>query len=80
MKINQAFKIRLTEYLTERNSTIFKFTKETGIGRSTIINLFEGNSKSPTLATLYQICDALEISIIDFLNCELFERENIDIE
>lgn len=80
MKINQAFKIRLTEYLSERNSSIFKFSKETGIGRSTIINLFEGNSKSPTLATLYQVCDALDISILDFLNCELFARENIDIE
>lgn len=80
MKINQAFKIRLTEYLSERNSSIFKFSKESGIGRSTIINLFEGNSKSPTLATLYQVCDALDISIYDFLNCELFARENIDIE
>lgn len=80
MKINQAFKIRLTEYLSERNSSIFKFAKESGIGRSTIINLFEGNSKSPTLATLYQVCDALDISIFDFLNCELFARENIDIE
>lgn len=80
MKINQAFKIRLTEYLSERNSSIFKFSKESGIGRSTIINLFEGNSKSPTLATLYQVCDALDISIYDFLDCELFARENIDIE
>lgn len=80
MKINEAFKERLEQYLTKRNSSIFKFTKEAGIGRSTIVNLFEGNSKSPTLATLYQVCDALDISIFEFLNCDLFLRENIDID
>lgn len=80
MKINEAFEERLEQYLTKRNSSIFKFTKEAGIGRSTIVNLFEGNSKSPTLATLYQVCDALDISIFEFLNCDLFLRENIDID
>lgn len=80
MKINEAFSARLEQYLTARNSSIFKFTKEAGIARSTIVNLFEGNSKSPTLATLYQVCDALQVSVFEFLNCELFRRENIDIE
>lgn len=80
MKICEAFKIRLEEYLSERNSSIFKFAKNAGIGRSTIVNLFEGNTKSPTLATLYQVCDALEISVFEFLDCDLFKRDNIDIE
>lgn len=36
------------------------------------MNLFEVNSKSPTLSTLLQISDTLDITTIEFLNGECF--------
>lgn len=80
MKISEAFKLRLQECLDERSTTLFKLCRENGIGRSTIINLYKGNSRSPKLATLYEICDALNISILEFLNSPLFSRENVELE
>lgn len=41
MKINEAFKERLEQHLTEHNSLVLKITREVGIGRLTIVNLFE---------------------------------------
>jgi transcriptional regulator with XRE-family HTH domain len=78
MKINEAFKIRLEQYLKERNLTIYKFAREGGIPRSTIVNAFRGTSKSPTLATIYQVANALGISALEFLDCDLFCDENVD--
>lgn len=80
MKINEAFKIRLQKFLDERSTTLFKFCRENGVGRSTIINLYSGNSKSPKLITLYEICDALNITVLDFLSSPLFSRENIKFQ
>lgn len=77
MKVNEAFELRLNEYLKKKNLSLYMFCKTSGICRSTIINICKGNTRSPTLGTLYDICDALEISIIEFLDCDLFVRENI---
>lgn len=80
MKLSEAFKIRLESILEERGETVYHFCKENGIGRSTIVNLMNGGTKSPTLSTIYQVSDALEISPIEFLSDPIFSKENIEIE
>ena len=78
MTLDKAFKLRLEHYLKDRNITIHKFVKDGAIARSTITNLLQGNSKSPTLTTLYQVANALDITVLEFLDCDLFRDENID--
>jgi len=78
MTLNEAFKLRLEQYLKEKKITLHKFVKDGAIARSTITNLLNGNSKSPTLATLYQVANGLGITLLEFLDCDLFRDENID--
>lgn len=78
MTLDKAFKLRLEQYLKEKNITIHKFVKDGAIARSTVTNLLNGNSKSPTLSTIYQVANALGVTVIEFLNCEFFRDENID--
>ena len=80
MKLSEAFKIRLEGILEERGETIYHFCKENGIGRSTIVNLMKGETKSPTLSTIYQVSDALDISPLEFLADEIFSKDNIEID
>jgi hypothetical protein len=39
-----------------------------------------GNSKSPTLKTIYQVARGLEISPLEFLDCDLFRNEELDFD
>lgn len=80
MKLCEAFASRLTELLAERNISLYKFCVNSGIGRSTLINLSKGDSKSPTLETVYQVFDALGITPQEFLSSELFNPDNIDLK
>ncbi len=80
MKLSEAFRIRLEGLLAERNETVYHFCKENGIGRSTIVNLMKGDTKSPTLSTIYQVSDALEISPLEFLSDTIFDKDNIEID
>ena len=80
MKLSDAFKQRLETYLKEKNLSIHKFAKDSCVARSTIVNLLTGNSKSPTLATLYQVADGLGVTVLEFLDCDLFRESNIEIE
>ena len=57
---------------------MYKFSKDGCVSRSTIMNLYRGISKSPTLTTLYQVANALGITVLEFLDCDLFQEENID--
>ncbi len=79
MKLCEAFATRLKELLSERNMSLYKFCVNSGIGRSTLVNLMKGESKSPTLETIYQVSDALGISPQEFLSSELFNPDNIDL-
>ena len=80
MKLNEAIKLRLEHYLSERKITTYKFLKDSGIPRSTITNLSSGHTKSPTVATIYQIVDGLGISILDFFDCDLLRETNIIVD
>jgi len=80
MKLNEALKLRLEQLLKERGISLYAFTKDNGIPRSTITNLANGHTKSPTLATIYQIADALGITVVEFLNCELLKDRNVQVE
>ena len=76
--INEAFKIRLEYFLREKNITLYKLCKESGVARSTITSILNGLAKSPTLATVYQVANGLDMTLIDFLDCDLFRDENVD--
>ncbi|MEG1706725.1 MAG: helix-turn-helix transcriptional regulator [Clostridia bacterium] len=80
MKLSEAFAIRLNELLSIKGESVYKFCKTNGIGRSTIVNLISGDTKSPTLSTIYQVSNALDISPLEFLNCNAFKREDIEYD
>ena len=37
-----------------------------------------GNTKSPTLAIVYQVADGFGLSILEFLDDEVFKRNDLD--
>lgn len=78
MKLCEAFASRLTELLAERNISLYKFCVNSGIGRSTLINLSKGDSKSPTLWELLRKNSFLPnclIPAISILNKKPFARK-----
>ena len=78
MTVNEAFKLRLEQYLFQRQISLYKFAKDGCIPRSTLTSIMRGYAKSATLATLYQVTNALGITVLEFLDCDLFKEENID--
>ena len=78
MTLGEAFTTRLTELLQERNISLHKFLKDSCIARSTIVNIMKGNTKCPTLTIIYQVADGFGISPLEFLNNEVFKREDLE--
>ena len=76
MTIGEATRKRILELCKDRGITLNKLAIISGITQSTLNNVISGRNNSVTVSTLKKVCDGLDITIIDFFNCELF----IDLE
>lgn len=56
---------RIEELMQERDWTIYRLGKETGLSQSTLAHVFRRDS-TPTIATLEMICNAFGISLSQF--------------
>ena len=75
MRLAIAIHTRILELAKENKLTIYALSKKSGVPRSTISTI--PLSKSIGTAIIYGICEGLEISIKDFFNSPLFDRENL---
>ena len=78
MTLGKAFSIRFNELLYKDGRTEYKFLKDNCIPRSTITNILNGKTKSPTLAIIYQVAYAFNITPIEFLTHPAFTCDNIE--
>ncbi len=78
MTLGEAFTIRLNELLKEKNISLHKFLKESCIARSTIVNIMKGNTKCPTLAIIYQVAGGFGMPPLEFLDNEVFKRDDLE--
>lgn len=69
---------RINELCRGKNMTINKLATISGITQSTLNSIMHGNSKRPTLATLYKLCIGLDITLSQFF--QDFEKSEIDID
>ena len=74
MNISESTKKRIIKLCETRGITINKLATMCGITQSTIQDIVYGKVKSPTVSTIKKICDALDMSISDFFDDDLFRN------
>lgn len=78
MKLNEAISARLTELLNERQMTQYQLYIRSGVPKSTIGNVINCSYDSVKLRIIHEMCQGLEISMIDFFNSPLFAETNLE--
>ncbi len=78
MTLGEAFSIRFNELLKPLNVSVYKFLKDNCIARSTVVNILNGNTKSPTLAIIYQVANAFGPTYLEFLDHPAFKGDDIE--
>ena len=80
MQIGEAVRLRILELCQERNLTVNRLSGMCGITQSTLNNIVSGRNNSATVSTIKKICDGLEIPILQFFDCPLFEELEQEIQ
>ncbi|MFD1899678.1 helix-turn-helix domain-containing protein [Enterococcus termitis] len=71
---------RIQEIANEKNLTINRIAVLANLKQSTVNSIYTGQSKNPTIKTIFSICKALDISITDFLNFPPYNTKSSEIE
>lgn len=72
MEIREAVAIRIKEICKEKEITMYKLSALSGVPHSTLLSIFNGDSKNPGIVTIKKLCDALEITLAEFFESEQF--------
>lgn len=80
MTIGNAVKERIIKLCQDRNITLNKLGTISGVTQSTINNITSGRNNSTTISTIKKLCDGLDITVIDFFNCDIFKALEQEIK
>ena len=76
MKLEEAITKRIYALCEERGITPNKLANLAGMPAGSLKSIFYGKGKNPGTRTLLDICDALDITLFDFFNDDLFKDKN----
>lgn len=76
MRLVDAVYLRISEYVKERKINMNALANLSGVPRTTIITMTR--SDTVKLSTIYGICEGFNISLQEFFNSPLFDKENIN--
>ena len=78
MQLNEAVSGRIKELCVKRNMTQYALSMKSGVPQSTLSTITNCTFESMKLRIIYEICEGLEISLKEFFDSPLFDRENLE--
>ena len=73
MRLYEAISIRIKEICTRDDITINALANKCGLPSSDIKNILYGKSTNPGVRIILNICNAVDMSLAEFFNAEVFK-------
>lgn len=80
MTVNDAVAKRIIELLTEKQMSQYRLEQLSGIQHGHMQWIMSGKSKTVTLSTVFRLANGFGMSVIEFLNNDIFLFENLEVE
>lgn len=80
MTVNDAVATRILQLLTQKNMTQYRLEQQSGIQRRHMQWILNRKSKSVTLSTVMTIANGFGMTVLEFLDDDLFLYKNLDVE
>ena len=79
MKSSTAIALRISKLLVKSGMSRYKLCRKIAISETTLKHILDEEYKSVNFDTLILLADGFDMTIQEFLNDDLFLRENLDI-
>jgi len=79
MKSSTAIALRVSKLLVKTGMTRYKLCRKIAITETTLKHILDEEYKSVNFDTLVLLADGFDMTVQEFLDDELFARENLDV-
>ena len=79
MTVNNAVAKRISALLKEKNITLYRLEQESGILHGSMQFIMNGRNKTVTLSTVMMIANGFHMSLIEFLDDDIFRSKDIEL-
>ena len=80
MTVNDAVAKRITQLLADKKMTQYRLEQQSGIQHGHMQWIMSGKSKTVTLSTVMMLANGFGMTVIEFLNDDMFLFENLNVE
>lgn len=80
MTVNDAVAKRIIELLKEKGMTQYRLEQTSGIQHGHMQWIMSGKSKTVTLSTVLRLANGFGMTVLEFLDNDLFLFENLEVE
>lgn len=80
MNISQAVALRIRELLQKQGLTQYKLEQKAGLSHDTVKSIMKGKAKGVNLKTLIILSEGFEMTVSEFLDCDLFAYGNLNTD
>lgn len=80
MTVNDAVAKRIRALLRQKGITQNKLEQKSGVYHGAMERILSGQNKTITLTTLYKLANGFGMSVLEFLNDEIFLSEEIELD
>jgi len=80
MTLNRAFALRVSDILIKKKMSKYQLEKKSGLTHSALRYIFNEVNTDVKFSTIIKVVHALDMTIVDFFNDDLFKIENLDYE
>ena len=80
LTVNDAVAARVAELLKKKSMSQYRLEQESGIQHGSMQCIMNGRNKTVTLSTVVLLAKGFGMPLTDFLDDEIFNPENLEIE
>ena len=79
MKLQRAVALRISNLLIKQNMTRYALCKKICMSEQTLKHIIDERNKDIKLSTITQIADGFDLSLEEFFDDTLFDKNNLDV-
>ena len=80
MTTNEAVAKRVNDLLQEKNMTLYRLEQKSGVYHGAMDRIMKNKNYTVTVCTIYKLASGFDMSILEFLNDDLFLSNDLEIE
>lgn len=80
MTDNDAVARRITKLLKKKSVTLYRLEQDSGIQHGSMQCIMNGRNKTVTLSTVMMLARGFDITLLEFLDDDLFRSEELEID